>query len=112
MEQILGANVAELRDLLWVSEKNPYRLSRRSSQANHCKLSSSRSLTKEILRMSQPQPLPLITYWRLLQNATLCDVVMVVRAEEAHHHNVNHFNSDSHCQGNEMKELPSLVGYH
>ncbi|KAG5589243.1 hypothetical protein H5410_039757 [Solanum commersonii] len=34
-----------------------------------------------------------IDYWRLTQDATLKDVVMVVRADEAHHRDVNHFAS-------------------
>ncbi|KAJ9537214.1 hypothetical protein OSB04_029947 [Centaurea solstitialis] len=34
-----------------------------------------------------------IDYWRLPADATLRDVVMVVRADEAHHRDVNHFAS-------------------
>ncbi|PWA44992.1 alternative oxidase [Artemisia annua] len=37
-----------------------------------------------------------IDYWRLPADATLRDVVMVVRADEAHHRDVNHFASDIH----------------
>jgi len=40
-----------------------------------------------------PAPAIAIDYWRLPQNATLRDVVMVVRADEAHHRDVNHFAS-------------------
>lgn len=59
-----------------------------------------------------PAPAIAIDYWRLPQNATLRDVVMVVRADEAHHRDVNHFASDIHCQGHELRELPAPVGYH
>ncbi|KAJ0989880.1 hypothetical protein J5N97_008236 [Dioscorea zingiberensis] len=40
-----------------------------------------------------PAPAIAIDYWRLPPNATLRDVVMVVRADEAHHRDVNHFAS-------------------
>lgn len=39
-----------------------------------------------------------IDYWRLPADSTLRDVVMVVRADEAHHRDVNHFASDIHYQ--------------
>ncbi|PWA79252.1 alternative oxidase [Artemisia annua] len=42
------------------------------------------------------EPAIAIDYWRLPADATLRDVVMVVRANEAHHHDVNHFASDIH----------------
>ena len=42
-----------------------------------------------------PAPAIAIDYWRLPPNATLRDVVMVVRADEAHHRDVNHFASVS-----------------
>lgn len=38
-----------------------------------------------------PAPPIAIDYWRLPKNATIRDVVMVVRADEAHHRDVNHF---------------------
>ncbi|KAM0070414.1 putative ubiquinol oxidase (non-electrogenic) [Helianthus debilis subsp. tardiflorus] len=53
-----------------------------------------------------------IDYWRLPANSTLRDVVMVVRADEAHHRDVNHFASDIHYQGLELKDSPAPIGYH
>ncbi|KAI3842216.1 hypothetical protein MKW98_026006 [Papaver atlanticum] len=53
-----------------------------------------------------------IDYWRLPADATLRDVVMVVRADEAHHRDVNHFASDIHVQGHELKESAAPIGYH
>ncbi|KAG0569545.1 hypothetical protein M758_6G095000 [Ceratodon purpureus] len=38
-----------------------------------------------------PAPAIAIDYWRLPKDATIRDVVMVVRADEAHHRDVNHF---------------------
>jgi ubiquinol oxidase len=40
-----------------------------------------------------PAPAIAIDYWRLPLNSTLRDVVEVVRADEAHHRDVNHFAS-------------------
>ncbi|KAJ6373638.1 hypothetical protein OIU78_029339 [Salix suchowensis] len=40
-----------------------------------------------------PAPSIAIDYWRLPPTATLRDVVLVVRADEAHHRDVNHFAS-------------------
>ncbi|CAL9091491.1 unnamed protein product [Musa acuminata var. zebrina] len=40
-----------------------------------------------------PAPSIAIDYWRLPADATLKDVVVVVRADEAHHRDVNHFAS-------------------
>lgn len=51
-------------------------------------------------------------YWQLAPDATLRDVVMVVRADEAHHRDVNHFASDIHYQGHELKDAPAPIGYH
>ncbi|KAJ6881527.1 hypothetical protein NC651_028193 [Populus alba x Populus x berolinensis] len=59
-----------------------------------------------------PAPAIAIDYWRLPPNSTLRDVVEVVRADEAHHRDVNHFASDIHYQGRELKEAPAPVGYH
>ncbi|XP_031266743.1 ubiquinol oxidase 2, mitochondrial-like [Pistacia vera] len=59
-----------------------------------------------------PAPAIAIDYWRLPQNSTLRDVVMVVRADEAHHRDVNHFASDIHYQGRELRESPAPIGYH
>ncbi|CAI9784675.1 unnamed protein product [Fraxinus pennsylvanica] len=35
---------------------------------------------------------------------------MVVRTDEAHHHDVKHFASDIHYQGHELKEAPAPIG--
>ncbi|XP_062120600.1 ubiquinol oxidase 2, mitochondrial-like [Humulus lupulus] len=59
-----------------------------------------------------PAPAIAIDYWQLPSNATLRDVVLVVRADEAHHRDVNHFASDIHYQGRELKEAPAPLGYH
>ncbi|XP_054775720.1 ubiquinol oxidase 1, mitochondrial-like [Prosopis cineraria] len=59
-----------------------------------------------------PAPAIAIDYWQLPPDATLRDVVMVVRADEAHHRDVNHFASDIHCQGRELREAPAPIGYH
>ena len=40
-----------------------------------------------------PAPAIAIDYWQLAPDATLRDVVFVVRADEAHHRDVNHFAS-------------------
>ncbi|XP_074312985.1 ubiquinol oxidase, mitochondrial-like [Silene latifolia] len=53
-----------------------------------------------------------IDYWRLPKNATLKDVITVIRADEAHHRDVNHFASDVHFQGRKLKEAPAPIGYH
>ncbi|ERN14619.1 ubiquinol oxidase, mitochondrial isoform X2 [Amborella trichopoda] len=53
-----------------------------------------------------------IDYWMLPENATLKDVVTVIRADEAHHRDVNHFASDIQFQGKELKEAPAPLGYH
>jgi len=59
-----------------------------------------------------PAPPIAIDYWRLPKDATIRDVVMVVRADEAHHRDVNHFAADIHKQGKQLRELPAPVGYH
>ncbi|KAF8750213.1 hypothetical protein HU200_012468 [Digitaria exilis] len=59
-----------------------------------------------------PAPAIAIDYWQLPADATLKDVVTVVRADEAHHRDVNHFASDIHFQGMELKEAPAPLGYH
>ncbi|KAK3146233.1 hypothetical protein QOZ80_3BG0263420 [Eleusine coracana subsp. coracana] len=59
-----------------------------------------------------PAPAIAIDYWRLPANATLKDVVTVVRADEAHHRDVNHFASDIHYQGMQLRESPAPIGYH
>ncbi|MFQ6662287.1 hypothetical protein Gotur_030154 [Gossypium turneri] len=40
-----------------------------------------------------PAPAIAIDYWRLPKDATLKDVITVIRADEAHHRDVNHFAS-------------------
>ncbi|XP_073101398.1 ubiquinol oxidase 1a, mitochondrial [Elaeis guineensis] len=59
-----------------------------------------------------PAPAIAIDYWRLPPDATLKDVVIVVRADEAHHRDVNHFASDVHYQGMNLKQTPAPLGYH
>ncbi|CAN6486925.1 unnamed protein product [Victoria cruziana] len=59
-----------------------------------------------------PAPAIAIDYWRLPPGSTLRDVVLAVRADEAHHRDVNHFASDIHCQGHQLKETPAPLGYH
>ncbi|KAL9264940.1 Ubiquinol oxidase, mitochondrial-like protein [Drosera capensis] len=59
-----------------------------------------------------PAPAIAIDYWRLPKDATLKDVVTVIRADEAHHRDVNHFASDIYFQGKQLKEAPAPVGYH
>ncbi|KAH7518587.1 ubiquinol oxidase, mitochondrial [Ziziphus jujuba] len=53
-----------------------------------------------------------IDYWRLPKDATLKDVITVIRADEAHHRDVNHFASDIHFQKKELREAPAPIGYH
>ncbi|KAL4199411.1 hypothetical protein AMTRI_Chr03g50990 [Amborella trichopoda] len=59
-----------------------------------------------------PAPAIALDYWRLPKGSTLRDVVMVVRADEAHHRDVNHFASDIHYQGRELRETPAPLDYH
>ncbi|GAB2296018.1 Alternative oxidase, mitochondrial precursor [Dionaea muscipula] len=59
-----------------------------------------------------PAPAIAVDYWQLPPGSTLRDVVMVVRADEAHHRDVNHFASDIHYHGRELREAPAPVGYH
>ncbi|KAK9276220.1 hypothetical protein L1049_005751 [Liquidambar formosana] len=59
-----------------------------------------------------PAPAIAIDYWRMPPNSTLRDVVMIIRADEAHHRDVNHFASDIHYQGRELRESPAPLGYH
>lgn len=59
-----------------------------------------------------PAPAIAIDYWRLPKDSTLRDVVVVVRADEAHHRDVNHFASDIHYQGKELSEAAAPIGYH
>lgn len=59
-----------------------------------------------------PAPAIAIDYWRLPADAKLKDVVTVVRADEAHHRDVNHFASDIHYQGMKLKDTPAPLSYH
>ncbi|XP_044503926.1 ubiquinol oxidase 2, mitochondrial-like [Mangifera indica] len=58
-----------------------------------------------------PAPAIAIDYWRLPPDSTLRDVVMVVRANKAHHRDVNHFASDIYYQGRELSESAAPIGY-
>ncbi|KAL6194604.1 hypothetical protein ACLB2K_035686 [Fragaria x ananassa] len=59
-----------------------------------------------------PAPAIAIDYWRLPKDARLLDVITVIRADEAHHRDVNHFASDIQFQGKELREAPAPIGYH
>nr|AEN99850.1 mitochondrial AOX2 [Citrullus lanatus] len=59
-----------------------------------------------------PAPAIAIDYWRLPKDARLKDVITVIRADEAHHRDVNHFASDIHFQGKELRESAAPLGYH
>ncbi|CAL5438658.1 unnamed protein product [Camellia sinensis] len=59
-----------------------------------------------------PAPVIAIDYWRLPKDATLKDVITVIRADEAHHRDVNHFASDIHYEGKKLREAPAPLGYH
>ncbi|KAJ1431166.1 Alternative oxidase [Sesbania bispinosa] len=59
-----------------------------------------------------PAPAIAIDYWQLPQGSTLRDVVLVVRADEAHHRDVNHFASDIYYQGRELREAAAPIDYH
>ncbi|XP_024524019.1 ubiquinol oxidase 2, mitochondrial [Selaginella moellendorffii] len=59
-----------------------------------------------------PAPAIAIDYWRLPKDAKIRDVVQVVRADEAHHRDVNHFAADIHLKGKQLREAPAPLGYH
>eukprot|EP00271_Cylindrocystis_brebissonii_P018445 TRINITY_DN5221_c0_g1_i1.p1 TRINITY_DN5221_c0_g1~~TRINITY_DN5221_c0_g1_i1.p1 ORF type:complete len:401 (-),score=94.83 TRINITY_DN5221_c0_g1_i1:1646-2848(-) len=59
-----------------------------------------------------PAPAIAIDYWRLPKDAKLRDVVLVVRADEAHHRDVNHFASNVMKAGKQLKDNPAPVDYH
>lgn len=59
-----------------------------------------------------PAPRIAIDYWRLPEDATLRDVVLVVRADEAHHRDVNHFASEIKKQKKELNQYPAPIEYH
>ncbi|KAL8155993.1 ubiquinol oxidase, mitochondrial-like [Apium graveolens] len=59
-----------------------------------------------------PAPAISIDYWKLPKDAKLRDVILVIRADEAHHRDVNHFASDIHVQGKELRDAPAPLGYH
>lgn len=59
-----------------------------------------------------PAPAIAIDYWRLPKDARLRDVVMVIRADEAHHRDVNHFASNVVTAGKQLKDNPAPVDYH
>jgi len=59
-----------------------------------------------------PAPQIAIDYWRLPQDARLRDVVLAVRADEAHHRDVNHFAANVLKAGEKLKEHPAPVDYH
>lgn len=59
-----------------------------------------------------PAPAIAIDYWRLPKTARIRDVVEVVRADEAHHRDVNHFAADVHEGGKPLSQSPAPLGYH
>ncbi|XP_044325895.1 ubiquinol oxidase 1b, mitochondrial [Triticum aestivum] len=59
-----------------------------------------------------PAPAIAIDYWRLPADARLKDVVIAVRADEAHHRDANHYASDIHYQGMTLNQTPAPLGYH
>ncbi|KAJ6815022.1 ubiquinol oxidase 2, mitochondrial-like [Iris pallida] len=59
-----------------------------------------------------PAPAIAIDYWRLPPNATLRDALVVIRADEAHHRDVNHYASDIQYQGQQLREVPAPLDYH
>lgn len=61
---------------------------------------------------NRPAPAIAIDYWRLPKDSTLRDVIVVIRADEAHHRDLNHYASDIQCQGHELKVAPAPIGYH
>ncbi|OWM65017.1 ubiquinol oxidase 2, mitochondrial-like [Punica granatum] len=61
---------------------------------------------------NMPAPAIAIDYWRLPPDSTLRDVIVVIRADEAHHRDLNHYASDIQCQGQELKQAPAPIGYH
>ncbi|KAI5661397.1 hypothetical protein M9H77_20720 [Catharanthus roseus] len=58
-----------------------------------------------------PAPAIAIDYWRLPKDATLKDVITVIRADEAHHRDVNHFASDIHFQGKQLSDTAAPLHY-
>ncbi|KAI5070616.1 hypothetical protein GOP47_0014959 [Adiantum capillus-veneris] len=61
---------------------------------------------------NRPAPLIAIDYWRLPADATIRDVVLVVRADEAHHRDVNHFAADVYNEKRELRTSPAPISYH
>eukprot|EP00270_Netrium_digitus_P004192 TRINITY_DN1512_c0_g1_i1.p1 TRINITY_DN1512_c0_g1~~TRINITY_DN1512_c0_g1_i1.p1 ORF type:complete len:392 (-),score=81.51 TRINITY_DN1512_c0_g1_i1:208-1383(-) len=59
-----------------------------------------------------PAPAIAIDYWRLPKDATLRDVVLVVRADEAHHRDVNHYAASVIDGGKQLKESDAPLDYH
>ncbi|KAL3682678.1 hypothetical protein R1sor_000700 [Riccia sorocarpa] len=59
-----------------------------------------------------PAPAIAIDYWRLPKDARLRDVVMVIRADEAHHRDVNHYASDIRKEGKQFYEAPAPLDHH
>ncbi|PHT38278.1 Ubiquinol oxidase 2, mitochondrial [Capsicum baccatum] len=58
-----------------------------------------------------PAPAIAIDYWHLPKKSTLRDIVVVVRADEAHHRDVNYFVSDSYFQGQQLMDSPAPLGF-
>eukprot|EP00245_Coleochaete_scutata_P018603 TRINITY_DN9774_c0_g1_i1.p1 TRINITY_DN9774_c0_g1~~TRINITY_DN9774_c0_g1_i1.p1 ORF type:complete len:414 (+),score=67.56 TRINITY_DN9774_c0_g1_i1:151-1392(+) len=59
-----------------------------------------------------PAPQIAIDYWSLPKDAKLRDVVVVVRADEAHHRDVNHFASGVLREGKKLHQVGAPQDYH
>eukprot|EP00898_Chlorokybus_atmophyticus_P008638 jgi/Chlat1/8776/Chrsp90S08130 len=59
-----------------------------------------------------PAPQLAIDYWKLKADAKLRDVVVAVRADEAHHRDVNHYAADLHFTKRKLREVPAPINYH
>lgn len=59
-----------------------------------------------------PAPRIAIDYWRLPEDATLRDVVVSVRADEAHHRDVNHFAANVLRESRQLRSKPAPIDYH
>jgi len=59
-----------------------------------------------------PAPPIAIDYWQLPQDATMKDVVTMIRADECHHRDLNHFAADIQKQGKQLRQEPAPIGFH
>ncbi|CAM6105971.1 unnamed protein product [Calypogeia fissa] len=59
-----------------------------------------------------PAPAIAIDYWRLPKDAKLREMIVALRADEAHHRDVNHYAADIRNEGKQLHEAPAPVDYH